>query len=71
MSRVTHGFAYVLTDLKEGKRIRRLKWKMMHLSIKNNIIYLTYKEDSRPWIPTQEDILALDWIVLESFEKVD
>lgn len=84
MPRVKHGFGYILHDLKEGAKIRRIGWNNTEAFLKLQVpdenskmtvpyIYIEYPVGSKaypdgmrcPWLASQTDILAEDWVVVE------
>ncbi len=74
----TINFSKALDALKVGKRVRRLSWdkngNWIELQSPNKtnpmtrpfLFIATITRDRAPWIPTQDDLLASDWTVLEN-----
>ena len=71
-------FGYALRNLKDGKRVTRPGWngKGMWLELQRPdahskmtlpYIYMKTADDQLvPWLASQTDVLAEDWMVLES-----
>ena len=60
-----YNFSIALSKVKNGKRIRRQGWPVWLILSQGNKLYLMDTENgtSALWTPTQNDILATDWVV--------
>lgn len=56
---------HVLSDLSIGMAARRKAWPpnwLLHFGADDTLVLWEDHTVSRPWIPTQEDLLITDWI---------
>ena len=62
-------FEEALQNLRENKILTRSNWHGRRLECNNNKFWVTYESmpvnESKEWVPSQEDIWAEDWVLVD------